>query len=117
MRGSRCRGWMSCILQSSPLRFLLAAALSVFAQSSTCVQVAAQQFSNSGPAEFSTGPLLAADESCVDNTADAYVQVARCTKIINPGTDEAKYVINVKQIAKVGLSTPVSWCVTSCAGH
>lgn len=29
-------------------------------------------------------------------------QVARCTKIINPGTDEAKYVINVKQIAKVG---------------
>lgn len=28
-------------------------------------------------------------------------QVARCTKIINPGTDEAKYVINVKQIAKV----------------
>ena len=29
------------------------------------------------------------------------VQVARCTKIINPGTDEAKYVINVKQIAKV----------------
>jgi hypothetical protein len=30
------------------------------------------------------------------------LQVARCTKIINPGTDEAKYVINVKQIAKVG---------------
>lgn len=29
------------------------------------------------------------------------LQVARCTKIINPGTDEAKYVINVKQIAKV----------------
>ena len=27
-------------------------------------------------------------------------QVARCTKIINPNTDEAKYVINVKQIAK-----------------
>lgn len=32
------------------------------------------------------------------------LQVARCTKIINPGTDEAKYVINVKQIAKVGPS-------------
>lgn len=30
-----------------------------------------------------------------------FLQVARCTKIINPGTDEAKYVINVKQIAKV----------------
>lgn len=37
------------------------------------------------------------------------VQVARCTKIINPGTDEAKYVINVKQIAKAsdGLKTNV----------
>lgn len=33
--------------------------------------------------------------------AQVTVQVARCTKIINPGTDEAKYVINVKQIAKV----------------
>ena len=29
------------------------------------------------------------------------VQVARCTKIINPNTEDAKYVINVKQIAKV----------------
>mmetsp|Transcript_29368 Transcript_29368/g.47424 ORF Transcript_29368/g.47424 Transcript_29368/m.47424 type:complete len:426 (-) Transcript_29368:397-1674(-) len=28
------------------------------------------------------------------------LQVARCTKIINPNTEEAKYVINVKQIAK-----------------
>jgi len=37
-------------------------------------------------------------------------QVARCTKIINPNTDEAKYVINVKQIAKfvVGLGDKVS---------
>lgn len=37
------------------------------------------------------------------------LQVARCTKIINPGTDEAKYVINVKQIAKfvVGLGDKV----------
>jgi hypothetical protein len=36
--------------------------------------------------------------------------VARCTKIINPGTDEAKYVINVKQIAKfvVGLGDKVA---------
>jgi len=30
-----------------------------------------------------------------------HAQVARCTKIIKPGTEEAKYVINVKQIAKV----------------
>ena len=29
-----------------------------------------------------------------------FSQVARCTKIINPNTDDAKYVINVKQIAK-----------------
>lgn len=29
------------------------------------------------------------------------LQVARCTKIINAGQDDAKYVINVKQIAKV----------------
>ena len=28
------------------------------------------------------------------------LQVARCTKIIDPGTDAAKYVINIKQIAK-----------------
>lgn len=31
------------------------------------------------------------------------LQVARCTKIINPGADDSKYVINVKQIAKVGI--------------
>eukprot|EP00298_Acanthocystis_sp_HF-20_P014162 c20658_g1_i1.p1 GENE.c20658_g1_i1~~c20658_g1_i1.p1 ORF type:complete len:424 (-),score=200.46 c20658_g1_i1:7-1278(-) len=38
------------------------------------------------------------------------LQVARCTKIINPGTDDAKYVINIKQIAKfvVGLGDKVS---------
>jgi 26S proteasome regulatory subunit T1 len=28
------------------------------------------------------------------------LQVARCTKIIDPGQDDAKYVINVRQIAK-----------------
>ena len=39
------------------------------------------------------------------------LQVARCTKIIQPNTDNAKYVINVKQIAKVSLKSefkPVS---------
>lgn len=38
------------------------------------------------------------------------LQVARCTKIIDAGTDEAKYVINVKQIAKfvVGLGEKVA---------
>jgi hypothetical protein len=38
------------------------------------------------------------------------LQVARCTKIISPNTEEAKYVINIKQIAKfvVGLGDKVS---------
>ena len=38
------------------------------------------------------------------------LQVARCTKIINANTDDAKYVINVKQIAKfvVGLGERVA---------
>ena len=37
-------------------------------------------------------------------------QVARCTKIINPNTENAKYVINIKQIAKfvVGLGEKVA---------
>jgi len=35
--------------------------------------------------------------------------VARCTKIINPKSEDAKYVINIKQIAKfvVGLGDKV----------
>lgn len=38
------------------------------------------------------------------------LQVARCTKIISPNTEDAKYIINVKQIAKyvVGLGEKVS---------
>jgi 26S proteasome regulatory subunit T1 len=32
--------------------------------------------------------------------AEQPLQVARCTKIINSGTDDAKYIINVKQFAK-----------------
>jgi 26S proteasome regulatory subunit T1 len=38
------------------------------------------------------------------------LQVARCTKIIDAGTEEAKYIINVKQIAKfvVGLGDRVA---------
>lgn len=38
------------------------------------------------------------------------VQVSRCTKIINPNTDDAKYLINIKQIAKfvVGLGDKVA---------
>ncbi|CAM9405261.1 unnamed protein product, partial [Laminaria digitata] len=37
------------------------------------------------------------------------LQVARCTKIINAGQEDAKYVINVRQIAKfvVGLGEKV----------
>lgn len=38
------------------------------------------------------------------------LQVARCTKIINPGTEEAKYMISIKQMAKfvVGLGEKVA---------
>lgn len=38
------------------------------------------------------------------------LQVARCTKIINPNTDDAKYLINIRQIAKfvVGLGEKAS---------
>ena len=38
------------------------------------------------------------------------LQVARCTKIINAGSDDAKYVINLRQIAKfvVGLGEKVA---------
>lgn len=38
------------------------------------------------------------------------LQVARCTKIINEGSDDAKYIINVKQFAKfvVDLADTVS---------
>jgi len=42
--------------------------------------------------------------------AEQPLQVARCIKIINPGTDDAKYMINVKQMAKyvVGLGERVA---------
>jgi 26S proteasome regulatory subunit T1 len=38
------------------------------------------------------------------------LQVARCTKIINPDTEDAKYVINIRQMAKyvVGLGDRVA---------
>jgi len=41
---------------------------------------------------------LAADKQMMQE--EQALQVARCTKIINPGTEDAKYVINIKQIAK-----------------
>jgi len=41
---------------------------------------------------------------------EAPLQVARCTKIMNPGSEDTKYVINIKQMAKfvVGLGQKVS---------
>ena len=41
---------------------------------------------------------------------EAPLQVARCTKIINPNTEDAKYVINIRQYAKfvVGLGEKAS---------
>lgn len=51
---------------------------------------------------------LAADRVALQETQP--LQVARCTKIINPGTDDAQYIINVKQLAKfvVGLGEKVA---------
>ena len=44
------------------------------------------------------------------STEEAPLQVARCTKIIDGDTEDAKYLINIKQIAKyvVGLGDKVS---------
>lgn len=44
------------------------------------------------------------------NLGEQPLQVARCTKIINEGSDDAKYIINVKQFAKfvVNLADTVS---------
>jgi hypothetical protein len=44
-------------------------------------------------------------------------QVARCTLIINPGTDDSKYVINVKQIAKVIVLAINSWMSRRALTH
>ncbi|KAL7067941.1 putative 26S proteasome regulatory subunit 7 [Cryptosporidium serpentis] len=51
---------------------------------------------------------LAADRQMMQ--MEQPLQVARCTKIIDPGTEEAKYVINIKQMAKyvVGLGDKVA---------
>lgn len=51
---------------------------------------------------------LAEDKAMLQSSQP--LQVARCTKIINPGTDNAQYVINVKQLAKfvVGLGEKVA---------
>ena len=43
---------------------------------------------------------LVADKQMMSDKDEAPLQVARCTKIINAGEDDAKYVINIKQIAK-----------------
>lgn len=45
----------------------------------------------------------------------ATTQVSRCTKIIKPGTEEAKYVINIKQIAKVSPLTASSVLNICCS--
>ena len=39
---------------------------------------------------------LAADKQMMQE--EQALQVARCTKIIDPGTEDAKYVINIKQV-------------------
>lgn len=55
-------------------------------------------------------PVFVLHFSTDSHTPISLLQVARCTKIINPNTDDAKYVINIKQIAKfvVGLGDKVA---------
>jgi 26S proteasome regulatory subunit T1 len=63
--------------------------------------------SDTGLAQPSTWDLTA-DKQLMQS--EQPLQVARCTKIVNPGTADAKYMINVRQIAKyvVGLADRVS---------
>ena len=63
--------------------------------------------SDTGLAPPSTWDLIA-DKQLMQS--EQPLQVARCTKIINAGQEDAKYVINVRQIAKyvVGLGDRVS---------
>ena len=63
--------------------------------------------SDTGLAPPSTWDLVA-DKQLMQS--EQPLQVARCTKIINAGQEDAKYVINVRQIAKyvVGLGDRVS---------
>lgn len=63
--------------------------------------------SDTGLSQPSTWDLIA-DKQMIQE--EQPLQVARCTKIINPGTEDARYVINLKQIAKfvVGLGEDVS---------
>lgn len=63
--------------------------------------------SDTGLAPPSTWDLVA-DKQLMQS--EQPLQVARCTKIINAGTEDAQYIINVRQIAKyvVGLGDRVS---------
>ena len=66
----------------------------------------------SGIKESDTGISLPSQWNLVHDKqllSEQPLQVARCTKIINPKTDDAKYMITIKQIAKfvVGLGEKV----------
>jgi len=66
----------------------------------------------SGIKESDTGLALPSQWNLVHDKqllSEQPLQVARCTKIINPNTDDAKYMITIKQIAKfvVGLGEKV----------
>jgi len=67
---------------------------------------------SSGIKESDTGLAMPSQWNLVHDkqlASEHPLQVARCTKIINPKTDDAKYMINIKQIAKfvVGLGEKV----------
>ena len=67
----------------------------------------------SGIKESDTGLSLPSNWDLVGDKqlmSEQPLQVARCTKIINPKTDDAKYMISIKQMAKfvVGLGDKVA---------
>lgn len=67
----------------------------------------------SGIKESDTGLALPAQWNLIGDKqlmGEEPLQVARCTKIINPKTEDAKYMITIKQIAKfvVGLGEKVA---------
>ena len=58
---------------------------------------------------------LAADKQMMQE--EQALQVARCTKIISPDTEDAKYVINIKQVRCPAATLTAIWALTSAAAQ
>ena len=78
-----------CLCMCSPFNLSLSLSLSL-----SLVGIKESDTGLSHPSQWD----LVADKQMLQE--EQPLQVARCTKIINAGQDDAKYMINVKQIAK-----------------